>query len=274
MKVLVLGSSSREHANIWKLVQSAKYQDLEILAIPGNPMIADEFECLDADLNDIDRLVEIAIARNIGLTIVGESELFSQGIVDKFEAAGKPILGPDQAAAELERSYSYFKEVLHKNEIPTANYVSFSNEIMAKAFASTMNFPIQISFDDTFTQTSGELQVQNTAHDIEMAHALITEIYSQGSSTKVVLEEQDLGYETYRIPTIWDGERCLSLTPTHIYQNVESDFEILQEDMGAYAPCPIINDEVMAEVRSKILDRLVKAYEKKKDPTKGSFLWK
>src|ERR1700676_3672164 len=120
MKVLVLGSGGREHALVWKLRQSPRISQL--YCAPGNGGIADEAECLAADLNSLNSITALAARLQPDLTIVGPELPLTLGVVDEFTRRGWPAFGPTKAAAHLEWSKSFAKEFLQRHRIPTAPY--------------------------------------------------------------------------------------------------------------------------------------------------------
>ncbi len=119
-KLLVIGQGGREHALVWKLAQSPQIE--KIYAAPGNAGMASLVECIDIPADDIDKLLSFAVGAGIDLTIVGPEVPLMAGIVDKFQARGLKIFGPTAAAARLEGSKVFTKELLKKYRIPTARF--------------------------------------------------------------------------------------------------------------------------------------------------------
>src|SRR5579885_1560504 len=120
MRILVLGGGGREHALVWKLRQSPRAS--EIFCAPGNAGIAREAQCIPADLNSVETLVQLAHRIEPDLTIVGPEIPLSLGVVDEFERRGLRIFGPAQKAAHLEASKVFAKEFMQRMSIPTAHY--------------------------------------------------------------------------------------------------------------------------------------------------------
>ncbi len=254
MKILLIGSGSKEHAIIWKLLASEKYKDFEIILAPGNSVLNKLVECIDVDINDIDRLLEIAIARNINLTIVGDSQLFTKGIVDKFKAAGRLIFGPTSKAAQIESSNLFAKDLMLRHHIPSAKFVAFDNLNLALAFLNSASFPIKIRPDKVFEQ---EFHAY-IADDFKEGRRILKDLFKQKflshSTSTVIFEEIMEGYN-FTINTIADGNRALSLPPVQAYRDFSSTFS----DRGAYAPTPILNDQIMFKIRKEIIDPTMKA---------------
>src|SRR6266513_6434004 len=126
MKVLVIGSGGREHALIWKLRQSPRVSQL--YCAPGNGGIADEAECLPADVKSVDSLIALARQIQPDLTIVGPELPLALGVVDEFTQRGMRIFGPTKTAAQLEASKGFAKEFMRRHNIPTAHYAVCPNE--------------------------------------------------------------------------------------------------------------------------------------------------
>src|SRR5919108_2030024 len=120
MKVLVIGSGGREHALVWKLRQSPRVS--KVYCAPGNGGIADEAECLPADVKNVESMLAVAHEVQPDLTVVGPELPLQLGVVDEFTRRGWRVFGPTKAAARLESSKSFAKEFLQRHRIPTAHY--------------------------------------------------------------------------------------------------------------------------------------------------------
>lgn len=256
MRVLIIGSGSKEHALVWKFLSSEKFSDPEIYVCPGNFALRKIVDCIDADINDVDRLLEVAIARNIDLTIVGESELFSKGIVDAFTKANKLILGPSKAASEIESSNFYAKNFMIKYGIPSPKCTVFEDINIANAFLPTLKYPVKIRPDKFFNLENPSTIV----YDLEQAKLTVEELLRQTFFNKdvprIVIEEILEGHQI-TINTLADGNKALSLPPVQAYR--ESDDYGHLSDRGAFAPTPVLSDELMAKIRFEIIDPTMEA---------------
>ena len=125
MKVLIIGGGGREHAIAWKLSQSAKVD--KIYCAPGNGGIMDLAECVDIPVMDFEKQVQFAKEKGIDLTVVAPDDPLAAGAVDAFEAAGLRAFGPNKAAAIIEGSKAFSKDLMKKYHIPTAAYETHSN---------------------------------------------------------------------------------------------------------------------------------------------------
>src|ERR1700680_1524139 len=145
MKVLVLGSGGREHALVWKLRQSPRISQL--YCAPGNGGIADEAECLAADLNSLNSITALAARLQPNLTIVGPELPLTLGVVDEFTRRGWPAFGPTKAAAQLESSKSFAKEFLQRHRIPTAPYAICDSVEGVRSALTHFHAPVVVKAD-------------------------------------------------------------------------------------------------------------------------------
>lgn len=263
MKILLIGSGSKEHAIIWKLLASEKYQDWEIIVAPGNLALNRIAESLDVDIEDVDKLLEIAIARNINLTIIGESRLYAKGIVDRFREANKLILGPTQAAAKLESSNCFAKNLMYQNNIPCPRFVSFDNLNLALAFLNSVKFPIKIRLDKRFDMADSMMIATNFKDARQIIKDMFKQKFLSRELISVVIEECVEGHE-FTINTICDGTRALMLPPVQSYRNYQ-DTSDGYYDLGAYAPTPIITDSLMKRIRYEIINPTLTAMKASSD---------
>ncbi len=145
MKVLVIGGGGREHAIVWKLSQSRSVD--KIYCCPGNAGIAGLAECINVNQNDFSALLDLVKYEWIDLTIVGPEDPLSKGIVDLFEKEGRKILGPTKAAAQLESSKVFSKDLMKSYGIPTAEYRVFTSYLHAEEYLRFKGTPIVIKAD-------------------------------------------------------------------------------------------------------------------------------
>jgi phosphoribosylamine--glycine ligase len=250
---------------IWKLLSSEKFKDMEIIACPGNSALAKIVECIDVDINDVDRLLEIAIARNVNLTIVGKAKLFSMSIVDKFRLAKKAIFGPERLAAMIESSNVSAKNLMLENNIPSVKFAVFDYLDIALAYINSCQFPVKLRSDKVF-ESDIPFAI---AKDYKTARRLLMEMFKtkflSKENPRVIIEEVTEGYE-FTINTICDGEIALSLPPVQAYRDSEMDH---YSDRGAYAPSPILTDDLMYQIRTFIIDPTIKALKELERPYSG-----
>jgi phosphoribosylamine---glycine ligase len=249
MRILILGSGIAEHALIWKILKSKKHL-VQLLVIPGNIGFEDEVETLDLDLNDIDRLLEVAIARQIDLTIVGESRLFSLGICDKFREAKKLIVGPSKLAAEIESSQSFIKKLILDEKIPSNHFAVFDNLDIAEVYLHSLNFPVLIRAENPFLFQDPILKVRN----LEEAYAAIDRFYRPSiGANKIIIEDCPKG-DLFSINLLSDSHRYVKFPLVHSYRyDVLRQDHNLSVDWGAYAPSPLLSEALINKIDHEII---------------------
>ncbi|HGY9574101.1 TPA: phosphoribosylamine--glycine ligase [Vibrio fluvialis] len=251
MRVLIIGSGGREHALGWKVAQNPAIETVFIA--PGNAGTA-----LEAKLQNVDIAVEdvaglVAFAQNnaIELTIVGPEAPLVIGVVDAFRAAGLPIFGPTQAAAQLEGSKAFTKDFLARHNIPTAAYANFTEIEPALAYVRAQGAPIVVKADGL---AAGKGVI--VAMTLEEAEDAIKDMLAGNAfgdaGSRVVVEEFLDGEEASFIVMV-DGENVLPMATSQDHKRVgDQDTGPNTGGMGAYSPAPVvtqaIHDRVMQEV--------------------------
>ena len=145
MKVLVIGSGGREHAIVDALTRSPQVE--KIYCAPGNAGIARQAECVAVKETDVEALRDFAVAQGVGLTVVGPEVSLAAGVVDAFKAAGLRIFGPTKAAARIESSKEFAKELMAKYDIPTAGFRAFTDYAAARDYVAGRSFPAVLKYD-------------------------------------------------------------------------------------------------------------------------------
>lgn len=254
MKILVVGGGGREHAIVWKLAQSPLAE--EIYCAPGNAGIAGLADCVNIEADDVDTLLEFALAEDIDLTVVGPEAPLAAGIVDRFTAAGKKIFGPTQAAALIEGSKELAKQIMEKYGIPTAEYDSFTDVSAAKAYIDKMGAPIVVKADGL---AAGKGVV--VAQTVEEAKQAVEEMLSGNAfgeaGAKVVIEEF-LDGEEVSVLAFTDGYHVVPMVSAQDHKRAfDNDEGPNTGGMGAYSPAPIYTDELAEDVLARVLQPAV-----------------
>lgn len=242
MKILVIGSGGREHALAWKLAQSPLCD--KILAVPGNPGIAQVAECVSLPVSTPSALADFARHAAVDLTIVGPEAPLVDGVVDAFRAHGLPIIGPTAAAARLEGSKVFAKQFMAQAGIPTARFRVASNADEARRLPDEFGYPVVIKAD-------GLAGGKGVVVAVDRAQALAAlEKLPQGA---FVIEECLTGEEVSFI-AICDGLRAIPLEPTQDHKAVyDDDRGPNTGGMGAYCDSRILTP---AE-RTRIMDTII-----------------
>jgi phosphoribosylamine--glycine ligase len=241
MKVLVLGSGGREHAIVWKLRQSPRITKL--YCAPGNGGIAADAECVAADLNSVESLVQLANKLNPDLTVVGPELPLTLGVVDEFQKRGWPIFGPTRAAARLESSKSFAKEFMHRHRIPTAKYSVCTTKAEVQEALRLFHAPIVVKADGLaggkgVVIAASKEEAQRTAEEM-LAGKILGE-----AGSRVVLEECLAGEELSFL-VISDGERVVPLVAAQDHKRVfDDDRGPNTGGMGAYSTDRIVDAQM------------------------------
>ena len=255
MKILVVGGGGREHALAWKAAQSPRAD--QVIVAPGNAGTAAEpgVENAAVSADDLDGLLALARERNVDLTIVGPEAPLVAGIVDRFRAEDRPILGPTRAAAELEGSKAFAKEFLARHEIPTAAYRTFDEPEPALAWIRERGAPLVVKADGL---AAGKGVV--VAHDEAAAATAVRDMFGGrlgGAGARVVIEDFLEGEEASFICLV-EGRTIVPLASSQDHKaRDDGDTGPNTGGMGAYSPAPVITDAVHERIMSEIIEPTV-----------------
>jgi len=251
MRVLIVGGGGREHAMAWKCAQSARVD--HVFVAPGNAGTAAEKRVSNVPIaaTDIDGLLQLAAAEDIGLTIVGPEGPLVAGIVDRFTAAGRPCFGPTQAAARLEGSKVYAKDFLRRHRIPTAGYATFTRDNFDPAYLRAQRLPIVVKADGL---AAGKGVIICGTHEsaIAAARGMLAGDFGAAGNT-VVIEEFLTGEEISYIVIAHD-EQVLPLATSQDHKRRDDGDEGPNTGgMGAYSPAPLVTPELHARILSEVI---------------------
>jgi phosphoribosylamine---glycine ligase len=262
MNVLLLGSGGREHALAWKLAQSPTLDTL--YAAPGNPGIAQHATCVALDATDHAAVIDFVRAQAIGLVVIGPEAPLVDGLADSLRAAGVPVFGPDKAAAQLEGSKGFTKDLCRRADIPTAGYVRVTSRTEAEAaLAATFGYPVVIKADGL---AAGKGVVIATS-EAEAAQAFDA-MFAQGDAP-VVLEEFLEGEEA-SLFVLTDGTALLPFGSAQDHKRVgEGDTGPNTGGMGAYSPAPVLTPDLEERAIAEIVAPTVKAMREEGMPFSG-----
>ncbi|UCF89457.1 MAG: phosphoribosylamine--glycine ligase [bacterium] len=266
MKVLVVGGGGREHSLVWKLNQSPRVT--KVYCAPGNAGIAREAEVVPIDVTDIKALVDLALDEGIDLTCVGPELPLTLGIVDAFEEAGLRIFGASKAAAEIEGSKVFTKDLLAKYNIPTGSYKVFEDPAEAKAYLKEVGAPIVVKADG-LAAGKGALVCQ-TIEEAEDAVRLCMEERAFGDAgNRVVIEEFLVGEEASFL-AFSDGKTVLPMATSQDHKPIfDGDKGPNTGGMGAYSPAPVVTPELFDQTMNEIMIPTVQAMASEGRPYKG-----
>lgn len=257
MKILIIGRGGREHAIAWKVAQSALTTQLYIA--PGNPgmlTLGANVQLVPIDENDTAALLEFAREQQMDLTIVGPEAALMNGIADEFQKAGLAIFAPTKAAARIEGSKQFAKELMDKYHIPTARYRTFEDYTEAKEYLDLIGAPIVIKYDGLAAGKGVVVAMTAGEADEALKDMLLDNRFGQG---KVVMEEFLQGPE-FSLLTLVNGEQVVPLAIAQDHKRAyDGDKGPNTGGMGAYSPVPVIPQEQVEWAVEQIMKPAAKA---------------
>ena len=255
MIVLLLGSGGREHALAWKLAQSERLTKL--YAAPGNPGLAECAECVDLDPLHIESVLAFARDENVGLVVIGPEAPLVAGLADLLRENGILTFGPNQAAAQLEGSKGFTKDLCARERIPTAAYGRFDNLGSAKAALDSFGLPVVIKADG-LAAGKGVVIAESRAQ----AEDAIDDMFGGNFGTagaEVVIEEFLTGEEASFF-ALTDGVTVVPFGSAQDHKRVgDGDIGPNTGGMGAYSPAPVLTPELERQAMKEIVEPTVRA---------------
>ena len=267
MKVLLIGSGGREHALAWKLAQSTKLTKL--FAAPGNPGIAEHAELVALDTDDHAAVIDFCGREDIGLVVVGPEAPLVAGLADRLRDAGLAVFGPSAAAAQLEGSKGFTKDLCARYDIPTGAYQRFTDAASAKAYTRQQGAPIVIKADGLAAGKG-----VTVAMTLDEALAAIDDCFSGafGSAGAEVVVEAFLDGEEASFFCLSDGKTALPLATAQDHKRVgEGDTGPNTGGMGACSPAPVMTDEMVQRTMSEIIEPTIRGMAESGHPFTGVF---
>ncbi len=268
MKILVIGSGGREHALVWKIRQSPHVTRL--YCAPGNAGIGELAQRVDIKSTDISGLLEFARRESIDLTVVGPEQPLTEGIADVFEAHGLKILGPSRAAAQLEGSKVFAKRFMKKYGIPTAEFRSFTvaERFDAERFINEIPVPIVIKASG-LAAGKGVAICETKEKALEALTLMMDQKVYGEAGLNVVIEDFLVGEEA-SVFAVTDGHEFFALPPAQDHKRIlDNDQGKNTGGMGAYAPAPVMTDEMLEKVRHQIIMPTLRGMANEGNPYKG-----
>ncbi|MCA0961935.1 phosphoribosylamine--glycine ligase [Salipiger bermudensis] len=265
MNILILGGGGREHALAWAVMQNPKCDKL--IVAPGNAGIAQIAECASLDIEDGGAVVEFSGEHAIDLVIIGPEAPLAAGVADALRDAGFPVFGPSKAAARLEASKSFTKEICDAAKAPTAGYGHFTDAEAAKAYVREQGAPIVVKADGL---AAGKGVI--IAETVEAAEAAIDDMFGGafgGAGAEVVIEEFMTGEEASFFLLV-DGEDVLPIGTAQDHKRVgEGDTGPNTGGMGAYSPAPVLSDAVAEKALAEIVVPTMREMARRGTPYSG-----
>ena len=266
MKVCVIGNGGREHALAWRLSISPSVT--KVYAIPGSAAMSDCAELVGIDWQQSDHLISFLKDNQVDLVVVGPEAPLVAGLADTLNKAGIPVFGPSKAAAQLEGSKVFAKDLMKKYNIPTATYGVFHKVDEAKEFIAQTGAPIVVKADGL---AAGKGVV--VAMTIDEANAAVEDMLSGNrfgeAGSTVVIEEFMEGEEASLLAFV-DGKTVVPMIASQDHKRIfDGDKGPNTGGMGTYAPAPVLTDALRDEAMKTILEPMVEAMQKEGMPYVG-----
>ena len=266
MKILVVGSGGREHTILWKLAQSPKKP--ELYCAPGNGGISELATCVDIAATDIENMVRYAKEEAMDLVVVAPDDPLALGMVDALEAEGIRAFGPNKAAAIIEASKAFSKELMKKYNIPTADYATFTDAKQALCYVSTAKIPLVVKADG-LALGKGVL-ICKTRQEAEDAVRQVMLDKAFGSAGNTVVIEEFLEGPEVSVLTFVDSHTLLPMQSAQDHKRARDNDEGLNTGgMGTFSPSAKYTPEIQAQVEREILLPTVAALNAEGRPFKG-----
>ncbi len=257
MRILVLGGGAREHAICWKLKQSPRVA--KIFCAPGNAGIAQIAESVELIPTDVKAVVGFALRERIDLVVVGPEGPLAVGVADALDKERIPVFGPRKNAALLESSKAFAKEFMQRHDIPTARYAvfSFEEQIECRAFLRHVNYPAVIKADG-LAAGKGVMICETEAEATHALDEIFTHRIFGEAGQRVVIEEFMEGEEA-SVFALTDGVDYAVLASAQDHKRIlDGDRGKNTGGMGAYAPAPIVTEDIIEQVKKEIIERTLK----------------
>ncbi len=272
MNVLVIGNGGREHALAWKLAQSPRAK--RVFVAPGNAGTAVDAVNVNLPADDFQKLIQFVRAESVGLTVVGPEAPLADGIVDAFRAEKLRIFGPSKAAAQLEGSKVFCKDLLRDADVPTAEYRVFSDPDEATRYVlgrypeEDQEVPLVVKADG-LAAGKGVIVCSRRAEVLDAIDQIARRRVFGDAGREMVIEERLDGQEA-SVLAITDGRTIVTLPPAQDHKPAyDGDRGPNTGGMGAYCPAPLVDDKMLHWIESQVLVPTVHAMKRKGTPFQG-----
>jgi phosphoribosylamine--glycine ligase len=267
MNILIIGSGGREHALAWKIAQSPRVE--RVFVAPGNAGTGADAENVPLAADDFAGLIRFARDHEVALTIVGPEAPLAAGVVDAFQAEGLRIFGPGKAAAELEGSKVFCKDLLRAADVPSAEYWTFDDgQSAAKFLRDREDVPIVVKADG-LAAGKGVIVCDHRDQALDAVRR-ITEAREFGAAGDRLVIEERLHGEEASVLAITDGKTLVTMQPAQDHKPAgDGDTGPNTGGMGAYCPAPLVDDATLHWIEEHILVPTVHAMKRARRPFHG-----
>jgi len=259
MRILVVGGGGREHALTWKLAENPTVD--KMFAVPGNAGIAEIAECMQTDPSDAETMANLTEDLGIDLTVIGPEGPLVAGLADELASRGLPVFGPTKAAARIEGSKAWAKDVMQKAGVPTARAKTFTDVATAKDFLGELAPPYVIKADGLAAGKGVYICADEEEAVRALEECLVSARFGEAGATVVV--EEFLRGEELSLFCLTDGRAVLPLAPAQDFKRaLDGDEGPNTGGMGAYSPVPHMRDDVVDRSVREIFEPVVRQLER------------
>ena len=263
MNILILGGGGREHALAWAIRQNPKCDRL--IVAPGNAGIAGVAECADLDVLSRAEVLEFAQENAVDFVIVGPEAPLAAGVSDALRDAGFLVFGPSQAAAQLEASKTFTKEICDACAAPTAAWARFTDAAAARDYVTVQGAPIVVKADGLAAGKG-----VTVAETVDQAHAAIDDIFDGAFGDMSVVIEEFMDGEEASFFILSDGTDCLAIGTAQDHKRVgDGDTGPNTGGMGAYSPAPVLTQAIQDQVMARIVRPTIAEMARRGTPFQG-----
>jgi len=272
MKVLVVGNGGREHALAWKITQSPRVE--QVFVAPGNAGTAMDAINVPIAVSDQAAIIDFVRENGIDLTVVGPEAPLVDGLVDTLEAEGFKAFGPSKAAAELEGSKVFCKNLLHTANIPTATYQTFrtaedASRYIKERYPESEDAANVVVKADGLAAGKGVIVCESRSEALDAIDRIAARKEFGIAGNELIIEERLIGMEA-SVLAITDGETIITLPAAQDHKPAyDGDLGPNTGGMGAYCPTPIVDETLMEKIESDVLVPVVHAMKRARRPFKG-----
>ncbi len=264
--VLVIGSGGREQALAWKLAQSPRIA--KVFVAPGNGGSAGAIENVAIGFTDGPALLKFAQGHDVALTVVGQEAASEAGVVDLFEDAGLPIFGPNRAAARIEFSKVFSKDLMRARHIPTAQYKTFTDPAHALTYAKSRPLPVVVKADGLAVGKGVTVAATYEEAAAAIEEVMVKRVFGD-SGNQVVIEDFLRGQEV-SIHALSDGKRSVIFPVSQDHKQIfDSDLGPNTGGMGVVAPIAWVTPQHLKMVDERVVTPALEGLAKQKSPLKG-----
>jgi phosphoribosylamine--glycine ligase len=266
MRILLVGNGGREHALLWKLRRDAP--GATIYATRPNGGMLPLCEPVEIAPTDVEALSGFAASRAIDLTLVGPEAPLAMGLADRFRAKGLPVFGPSKAAARIESSKAFAKDLMREEGVPTADYRTFTDAAAAEAWIREQGAPIVVKASG-LAAGKGAIVCPTVDEAVSAVHSMLGD-FAYGEAGREVVVEAFMEGEELSIFGVTDGSEVALLMASQDHKRIgEGDTGPNTGGMGAFAPVSIATPQLMTEVRERIFRPVLQGLARRDAPFQG-----